>query len=606
MRIKTSTVLTGDVGATLFTASDNITLSLNEHDNQAELQIATVAGGGPTIFVAASNAHANTIAATKSSYRCTGTGDEAVIQAAIDAIPVGSGGTVQLSEGKFTVSDTIRVYRDGVTIKGGGSGTPAGAGASTYATSPVTSGTLIRPATGFTAPYVLDCRVTGNVVTTVAANTSSGSTTLQLASVTGLPTSGVTYLAVRTRKGGNVWFSYNGISGATLQNVSGLTQDVAAGALVDYMVRSQDNEDNGCLEGITLVDFSIDATSSHIATSGIFFQAWRSNMTRVKVSRMGVNGIVVDGGGHAWGFDNQLTDVEVSDCLNDNVQQVMGASDNIWTGLISGDAGRYGFYNESSPGTIVQGGHIYRAGAKGVYGDARQFKLIGVRVTDNYQGGVYLTALGTQGMSFNITGCSFRNNSKSSANTYDNVNISPSTDGTYGGAQYGGLIGPNDHGQNDDDTSVARYCVNIENSNANHVVVSEQAYGYNDTATKAYGTAALNDAGTGTRWSQPKALLALTDAATVTVDATRADYFTLSAGGSRTIAAPTGMQKGWLVTFDVLNNTGGAITTTWNAAYKMAGWTDPAAGKRRTVTFRNVGTAGSPSLVQVGPPSADI
>jgi hypothetical protein len=79
----------------------------------------------------------------------------------------------------------------------------------------------------------------------------------------------------------------------------------------------------------------------------------------------------------------------------------------------------------------------------------------------------------------------------------------------------------------------------------------------------------------------------LTDAATVAVDASLARYFTLAAAGSRTIGSPTNSIIGMQRIFEILNNTGGAITTTWAGNYTLAGgaWVDPAAGKRRKITF---------------------
>lgn len=79
----------------------------------------------------------------------------------------------------------------------------------------------------------------------------------------------------------------------------------------------------------------------------------------------------------------------------------------------------------------------------------------------------------------------------------------------------------------------------------------------------------------------------LTDGASVSPSFLNGNHFILSAGGSRTINNVSFRVTGASVTFDITNNTAGAITTTWNSAYKLAGgaWTDPAAGKARTITF---------------------
>jgi hypothetical protein len=87
-------------------------------------------------------------------------------------------------------------------------------------------------------------------------------------------------------------------------------------------------------------------------------------------------------------------------------------------------------------------------------------------------------------------------------------------------------------------------------------------------------------------------LFQLTDGATVNVNLLNGNVFQLGAGGSRTIAAPTNGQTGQRFAIRIKNNTGGAMTTTWNASYHLAGaWTDPANTKFRTIEFYWDGTA---------------
>lgn len=86
-------------------------------------------------------------------------------------------------------------------------------------------------------------------------------------------------------------------------------------------------------------------------------------------------------------------------------------------------------------------------------------------------------------------------------------------------------------------------------------------------------------------------LAALTDAATVATDARTGWYFTLAATASRTIGLPTNPRNGQRITYDILNSSGGAMTTTWNGVFKLAGaWVDPANTKRRKITFTYDGT----------------
>lgn len=82
----------------------------------------------------------------------------------------------------------------------------------------------------------------------------------------------------------------------------------------------------------------------------------------------------------------------------------------------------------------------------------------------------------------------------------------------------------------------------------------------------------------------------LTDAAALSPSFKSGNHFIITAtagvGANRTINNPSFRVQGATITFDITNSTGGAIATTWNAAFKLAGaWVDPANGKTRTITF---------------------
>src|SRR3990167_10805911 len=85
----------------------------------ADLLYTPLGGGGTTIFVAASDASAASIAAALPAYRCDGTADDVQIQAAIDALPA-QGGKVLLSEGTFTITSAINVGIKYLTLQGAG------------------------------------------------------------------------------------------------------------------------------------------------------------------------------------------------------------------------------------------------------------------------------------------------------------------------------------------------------------------------------------------------------------------------------------------------------------------------------------------------------
>jgi hypothetical protein len=70
-----------------------------------------------------------------------------------------------------------------------------------------------------------------------------------------------------------------------------------------------------------------------------------------------------------------------------------------------------------------------------------------------------------------------------------------------------------------------------------------------------------------------------------------------------TINAPTNGLDGMQLTITLRNASGGALgVATWNAAFKMSAWTNPANGQSRSITFRYDST----NWVQVGQTGVDV
>ena len=99
------------------------------------------------------------------------------------------------------------------------------------------------------------------------------------------------------------------------------------------------------------------------------------------------------------------------------------------------------------------------------------------------------------------------------------------------------------------------------------------------------------------RLGTPAVLLSSTGGAAVNIDVSTGTYFSLSINstGAYAINAPTNLytsgtfQQPAIV--EVHNNSGGAITTNWNAAWHLAGaWTDPGNGKSRFGVFLQLNT----------------
>jgi hypothetical protein len=67
------------------------------------------------------------------------------------------------------------------------------------------------------------------------------------------------------------------------------------------------------------------------------------------------------------------------------------------------------------------------------------------------------------------------------------------------------------------------------------------------------------------------AVVALTDAATVAIDASAGNDFRVTIAGNRTIGAPSNLTDGQALTITVTQDATGSRTLTWNAVYKFGG-----------------------------------
>lgn len=61
--------------------------------------------------------------------------------------------------------------------------------------------------------------------------------------------------------------------------------------------------------------------------------------------------------------------------------------------------------------------------------------------------------------------------------------------------------------------------------------------------------------------------VALTDAATISVDASKGNHFRVTLGGNRTMGAPSNPTDGQKIIFEVIQDGTGSRTLAWNAAY---------------------------------------
>lgn len=122
--------------------------------------------------------------------------------------------------------------------------------------------------------------------------------------------------------------------------------------------------------------------------------------------------------------------------------------------------------------------------------------------------------------------------------------------------------------------------------------------------TQLDGTTGLTTAHTSVPFGNNKK--ALTYSATIATNAGTADTFPIVAtnGTAFTISTPTNAQTGMRITYDIKNSSGGALgAITWGVAFLLGGaFTNPANGKRRTISFYYDGT----NWVETNRAAADI
>lgn len=98
----------------------------------------------------------------------------------------------------------------------------------------------------------------------------------------------------------------------------------------------------------------------------------------------------------------------------------------------------------------------------------------------------------------------------------------------------------------------------------------------------------------------------ITYSASMTPNPVLGNVFDITAtnGTAFTINAPSaGGQVGQQITITIHNTSGGALgAATWNAAYKLATWTQPATGFNRSITFQYSGV----SWFEIARTTADV
>lgn len=468
-------------------------------------------------------------------------GSEAAFQAALDDCKAAGGGIVWVPDGLYLIDSPVTVWAR-CRVLGVAAGASLNA-AVVKAGNGLNNAIFKLGATDGTDPYwhwgeVANLYVDGNKANQVTPS----SLTITAASIT----SG-NYVATITTS------TAHGYSVGDVVRISGVTPDAYNG---DYRVDSVP----------TATTFTITQYASSPAAGTVFGTVRR---------------LVVGIANSQPGETSAIRNVYVDSCLDDGIWQGNVGTPAHYEGCSSFNNGGYGFDIWSAravtmltPSGDSNGlGLIRIAGKAGAGGTGANgaVAIIGIKAEkhvvpvlklDDYDGAVTLIG-GSIEMDAANTGAAIQRTAASSVSTLDVI---------------GTRIAPKVTGNvifNDLSTSGLNYAA---------IAVSANSYTFH------VGPTALGTTRIGTR------RVTLTDAATVAVNASLGSYFKLSAGASRTIGAPTNpltaQPQSQEIVFDILNNTAGAITTTWNAAYVLAkAWVDPGAGERRLIRFIYDGTS---------------
>jgi len=117
-------------------------------------------------------------------------------------------------------------------------------------------------------------------------------------------------------------------------------------------------------------------------------------------------------------------------------------------------------------------------------------------------------------------------------------------------------------------------------------------------AVTTYGAVPSNGAGV------LPVVFALTDGATISVDASQGNVLTVTLGGTRTMANPSNPADGQVIRFRITQDGTGSRTLSWGAAYDFGTGGAPAltttAGKTDVLAFEYVATGSLNKWVYLG------
>lgn len=231
--------------------------------------------------------------------------------------------------------------------------------------------------------------------------------------------------------------------------------------------------------GVTIRDLAVDGSYVGTAVDGILFRSNRGLIQHVQVSRCSGNGVVIRGYSSWATYDTQLIAVQAYSNTDNGFQTDTRGEDLHFIGCLAFGNGDCGIRNEGASQQFVNT-HSYDNDGYGFYfpGSGTRSKISNAKIEGN-NGGVYIEGGASHIL---ITGCGFKDNSRTTGNTYDHINIAGSSGSNLNvvtGCNFVSTI-----------SNKARYGVNLVNTNATNTLITANSF-----ADGGFGTAPINNSG---------------------------------------------------------------------------------------------------------------
>lgn len=274
------------------------------------------------------------------------------------------------------------------------------------------------------------------------------------------------------------------LEGSGLAYWNGASQGIgtrieAASGVTSQLMLVQRALDDRPVYGVVLRNFVLDGRSLAGPVNGLVYRSHRGVVDNVHAVKFSGSGIVSRGYSGWAAYDSQFTNCKSAYNTADGFLFDTRGEDQQIIGCVSMINGGNGFNVQTASQQFVAC-HAYDNDGKGfsLTTSGSRNKFLGCKIEGN-NGGIYIEGPISHVI---ISGCGFKDNSRTTTNTTDHINIGGSS-----GSNLDVITGCNFVSTV---TNKARYGINLVNSNATATLIVGNSF-----ASGAFGTAAVNNSG---------------------------------------------------------------------------------------------------------------